>query len=87
MLTYLNGYGERVEVTNTEDIKKWYEIDSALNNLDDDIFHKYIEIIGDYVWEWKSAEHKRAYNRVYRIGKKMGFTVSELEMWYCIEEF
>lgn len=86
MLTYLNGYGKRVEVTNAEDIKKWYEIDNALNNLDDDIFHKYIEVIGDYVWEWKTAERKRAYNRVYRIGKKMGFTVSELEMWYCIED-
>lgn len=86
MLTYLNGYGRRVEVTNKEDIKKWYEIDNTLSSLDDDIFHNYIDIISDYVWEWKSAERKRAYNRVYRIGKKLGYTVNELVMWYCIED-
>jgi len=86
MLTYLNGYGRRVEVTNKEDIKKWYEIDNTLSSLDDDIFHNYIDIISDYVWEWKSAERKRAYNKVYRIGKKIGYTVSELVMWYCIED-
>jgi len=86
MLTYLNGNYKRVNVTDEADIKKWYEIDNTLSSLDDDIFNDYIDIISDYVWEWKSAERKRAYNRVYRIGKKIGYTVNELVMWYCIED-
>lgn len=85
MLTYLNGYGKRVEVTNAEDIKKWHEINNTLASLDSKTFLNYMDIISGYVWEWKTAERKRAYNRVYRIGKKLGFTVSELEMYYCIE--
>lgn len=86
MLTYLNENCKRVEVENKEDIALWYKIDNALNNLDDEIFHNYIDIISDYVWEYRTIERKRAYNKVYRIGKKLGFTVSELVMWYCIED-
>lgn len=85
MLTYLNGYGKRVEVTNKDDVKKWHEINNTLASLDTETFLNYMDIISSYVWEWKTAERKRAYNRVYRIGKKLGFTVSELEMYYCIE--
>lgn len=82
---YLNEYGERVPMTNTEDIKKWNEVNDCLLKLDDNTWIKYNDAISDYVWNYETSETKKLYNRVYRIGKKLGFTVKELEMWYCCE--
>jgi len=82
---YLNEYAERVPMTDTEDIKKWNEINDCLLNLDDDTYMEYNDIISDYVWNCNASETKKLYNRVYRIGKKLGYTVKELELWYCCE--
>lgn len=85
MLTYLNEHCKRVAVTNEKTIKKWHKVNDILSNLDDNTFQDYIEIIGDYQWAWESTERKRTYNRVYRIAKKLGLTVSDLVLWDCIE--
>ena len=82
---YLNKYGERVPMTDTDDIKKWNAINNRLCELDGDTWLTYMDAISDYVWNYKASETKRLYNRVYRIGKKLGYTVKELEMWYCCE--
>lgn len=83
---YLDEYAERVPMTDTEDIKKWNEINDCLLNLDDDTYMEYTDTISDYVWNCNANETNKLYNRVYRIGKKLGFTVKELEMWYCCEQ-
>lgn len=46
---------------------------------------KAIETIGDYVFSIYPYERKKNYNRVYRLAKRMGATVSELVTWYCID--
>lgn len=84
MLTYLNAQCKRVAVTDEEIIKQWHKVNNILSSLDDDTFQDYIEIIGDYQFAY-SIERKRAYNRVYRIAKKLGLTVSDLILWDCIE--
>lgn len=83
---YLNKYGERVPMTDTNDIKKWNEVNDCLLKLDDNTWTKYNDAISDYVWNYKTSETNKLYNRVYRIGRKIGFTVKELEMWYCCEQ-
>ena len=83
---YLNEYAERVPMTDMDDIKKWNEINNCLLNLDDDTYMEYTDTISDYAWNCNTSETKKLYNRVYRIGKKLGFTVKELEMWYCCEQ-
>lgn len=83
--TYLNANFQRVPMENMEDVKKWNEVNDCLLNLDDDTYTKYTDAISDYVWNYETSETKKLYNRVYRIAKKFGFTVSELEMWYCCE--
>ena len=82
---YLNKYGERVPMTDTNDIKKWNEVNDYLLKLDDNTWTKYNDAISDYVWNYKTSETNKLYNQVYRIGRKIGFTVKELEMWYCCE--
>ena len=44
-----------------------------------------IETIGDLVFAIYPYERKRAYDRVYRLAKRMGATVEELKTWYCID--
>ena len=83
---YLNKYGERVPMTDTDDIKKWNAINNRLCELDGDTWLTYMDAISDYVWNYETSKTKRLYNRVYRIGKKLGYTVKELEMWYCCEQ-
>ncbi len=84
MLTYLNEQCKRVAVTDDKIISRWHKVNNILSSLDDDIFQDYIEIIGDYQFAY-GAERKRAYNRVYRIAKKLGITVNDLVLWDCIE--
>ena len=83
MLTYLNEYGKRAEVTNDYDIKKWYEVDKKMDELDEETFNKYYEIIGDYVWDGGVANA----NRARAIAKKLGFTLLDISNYYCIEEW
>lgn len=82
---YLNKYGERVPMVDTNDIKKWNAINNRLCELDGDTWLTYMDAISNYVWNYEPSETKRLYNRVYRIGQKLGYTVKELEMWYCCE--
>lgn len=83
---YLNKYGERVPMSDANDIKKWNEINNRLCKLDGDTWLTYMDAISDYVWNYETSKTSKLYNRVYRIGKKLGFTVKELEMWYCCEQ-
>jgi hypothetical protein len=85
MLTYLNAQCKRVAVTDDKIIKQWHKVNDILSSLDDDTFQDYIEMIGNYVWECDTAERKRAYNKLYRVAKKLGITVNDLVLWDCIE--
>ena len=83
MLTYLNENCKRVPIEDKEKEALWYEIDKALCALDDDTFDEYNEIIDAYVWDKSKANA----NKLRAIAKKIGFTMYELAMWYCVEEW
>jgi len=51
----------------------------------EDAVDRAIETIGDYVFSIYPYERKANYNRVYKLAKRMGATVSELTTWYCID--
>lgn len=61
-------------------------VEAVLNTLTEEEEARFIETVGDRVFRtFDKATDKVIYNRVYRLGKKYGFTVEELETWYCID--
>ena len=57
------------------------KVDDVMNRMDDDVADALIDVMGEYAFENGKA-HKNAYNKLYRVGKKYGFTVDELMVWY-----
>ena len=61
-------------------------VETVLNTLTEEEEAHFIETVGDRIFRtFDKATDKAIYNRVYRLGKKYGFTVEELETWYCID--
>lgn len=61
-------------------------VEAVLDTMDEDEAEHFIETVSDRVFRtFDKATDKAIYNRVYRLGKKYGFTVEELETWYCID--
>ena len=62
------------------------KVESVFIEMDEDEAEHFTETISDRIFRtFDSATDKAIYNRVYRLGKKYGFTVAELETWYCID--
>ena len=73
------------EATETE-MTIFNRVEAVLNTLTEEEEAHFIETVGDRVFRtFDKATDKAIYNRVYRLGKKYGFTVEELETWYCID--
>ncbi len=73
------------EATETE-MAIFNRVETVLNTLTEEEETRFIETVGDRVFRtFDKATDKAIYNRVYRLGKKYGFTVEELETWYCID--
>ena len=73
------------EATETE-MAIFNRVEAVLNTLTEEEETHFIETVGDRVFRtFDKATDKAIYNRVYRLGKKYGFTVEELETWYCID--
>lgn len=64
-----------------EEVRNAHYIDSIINI---DEVSNACEIIGDYICSY-GAERKRNYSKVYRYGKKLGVTVSQLVDWYTTD--
>ena len=73
------------EATETE-MAIFNRVEAVLNTLTEEEETHFIETVSDRVFRtFDKATDKAIYNRVYRLGKKYGFTVEELETWYCID--
>lgn len=83
MVTYLNEYGVRTEVTEQSDIDLYYRIDAIMDKLSTEEFEKAYKIIGDYLWEGGVANT----NRIRGLAKRLGVANwKELWVWACLED-
>ena len=76
-------YNDLIREATREEMHIYYRVEDVLDTLTEEEEARFIEIVGDRVFDYK--RDKAIYNRVYRLGKKYGFTVDELETWYCID--
>ena len=83
-LTYFTLEG-RKEVQNKDVIKRWYEVDKYLKELNKDDFDKVLDAMMAIVWD-SGKEYKRGYNKLYPIAKRYGWRVNDFANWYCIED-
>ena len=77
-------YNDLIREATAEEMAIFNRVNEVVNNLDDEKAERFIEIVGDRVFEAWTGD-RNIYQRVYRLGKKYGFTVEELETWYCID--
>lgn len=68
-------------IATEEEVRNARYIDSI---IDIDEVSNACEIVGDYICSY-GAERKRNYSKVYRYGKKLGVTVSQLVDWYTTD--
>lgn len=76
-------YNDLIREATREEMHIYYRVEDVLNTLTEDEETRFIETVGDRVYDYTRS--KTIYQRVYRLGKKYGFTVEELETWYCID--
>lgn len=59
-------------------------VEKAFAKISDEMFDKVVDLIGNYVYAY-GKERKRAYNKLYRMSRKLMVPVPALENWYFIE--
>ena len=69
-----------------EEIRIYRIVNKYIEALPDDEYSKVCSKIGEYVFEWRKEERRRAYKRIYPLAVKIGVFVSDLETWYCMDE-
>ena len=74
---------EFIREATSEEMAIYNKVEEVVNNLSDEEAERFTEIVSDRVWDYTTS--KTIYNKVYNLGKKYGFTVAELETWYCID--
>ena len=67
-----------------EEIKVYNKVEEVIRLMDEEEFEKFIEVISARVFDYKNQ--KSVYNKAYRMAKKYGFTLNEVETWYCMDE-
>ena len=79
-------YNDLIREATDAEMVIFNRVEAVLNTLTEEEEARFIETVGDRVFRtFDEATDKAIYNRVYRLGKKYGFTVEELETWYCID--
>lgn len=79
-------YSELIREATAEEMTIFNRVEAVTKTMTEEEFEHFYETIGDKVFHTiVDAPYKTIYNRVYRLGKKYGFTVDELETWYCID--
>jgi len=69
-----------------EEIAVYEIVNKYMLEISDEEWQENLEKIGDYVYEWQTAERKKFYNRLRGLAKKIGVSVKDLETWYCIDD-
>ena len=79
-------YSELTREATAEEMEIFNRVEAVTKTMDDDEYEHFYETIGDKVfYTIVKVPYKTIYQRVYRLGKKYGFTVDELETWYCMD--
>lgn len=79
-------YNDLIREATNEEMAIFNRVEAVLDTLSEEEETRFVETVGDRVFRtFDKATDKAIYNRVYRLGKKYGFTVEELETWYCID--
>ncbi len=79
-------YNNLIREATDAEMSIFNRVETVLNTLTEEEEARFIETVGDRVFRtFDKATDKAIYNRVYRLAKKYGFTVEELETWYCID--
>ena len=78
-------YNEVAREATVEEVKVYNKVEEVLNTLTDEEYEKVIETVSERVFGMDN--NKTTYNKVYRLAKKYGFTVEEMETWYCIDTY
>jgi len=76
-------YNDLIREATAEEMAIYHRVEDVLDTLTEDEETRFIETVGDRVYDYTRS--KAIYQRAYRLGKKYGFTVEELETWYCID--
>ena len=73
-------YNDLIREATDAEMVIFNRVEAVLNTLTEEEEARFIETVGDRVFRtFDKATDKAIYNRVYRLGKKYGFTVEELE--------
>lgn len=80
MLTYLNEYAERTEITNEQDTVIWYKVNEIVESLSEEEFNEMLETVSAYVY------YDIGKKRVKQIARRFGVEWQALVMWYTVEE-
>lgn len=77
-------YNDFARLATVEEISDYHTVENALNS--DELFERALDLASDCIFSY-GIEHRRAYNRAYKFGKKHGFSVGALVNWYCIDAY
>ena len=81
-------YNELIREATTEEMAIYEKVETILDTLSEEEEENFIETVGNRIFRtFDEATDKAIYNKVYRLGKKYGLTVEELETWYCIDAY
>lgn len=69
-----------------EEIRIYHIVNDYANTLSDEEYSRFSYRISNYVFEYRKIERRKAYQNLYRLARKIGVLVSDLETWYCIDE-
>ena len=81
-------YNDLIREATDAEMAIYNRVEKVLDTMTKEEEAHFIETVGDRVFRtFDKAKDKAIYNRVYRLGKRYGFTVEELETWYCIDVY
>ena len=74
-----------VRMATAAEIEAFEKVEAILLAMDEDKAEAIIEQISNYVFA--IANEKEEYQRLRRVGRKLGLTVKELTTWFACDEF
>ncbi len=81
-------YSELIREATNEEMAIYEKVETILDTLTEEEEEDFIETVSNRVFRtFDKTTDKAIYNKVYRLGKKYGLTVEELETWYCIDAY
>ena len=69
-----------------DEIRIYNVVNEYANTLTDDQYFDLVDQVSEYVFAWRKDERRKAYQKLYRLARKIGVTVADLGTWYCIDE-